>query len=109
MTAPIRDPMIDQMLERDGAYASINETRVEAMAAYLGALRGWRPSQLDVPLLFVRAGRPIPGLSADSDWQSSWDLAHTLVEVPGDHFTIVDDHAHLTAEAVEQWLGTTYG
>ncbi|MBB4689245.1 type I polyketide synthase [Amycolatopsis jiangsuensis] len=58
----------------------------------------WRGlPQLTVPTLLVRA---------TSAPDSRWDLAHdvTTVTVPGDHFTMMRDHAETTARAVEEWL-----
>jgi thioesterase domain-containing protein len=60
----------------------------------------------DVPTLLVRAGQPMGGPAAGGDWQPSWTLASqlTVVDVPGDHFTMMADHARATTQAVDGWL-----
>ncbi|WP_338047488.1 type I polyketide synthase [Nocardiopsis gilva] len=40
------------------------------------------------------------------DWQATWDGAAATVRVPGNHFTIVEQDAATTAQAIEEWLGT---
>jgi hypothetical protein len=39
-------------------------------------------------------------------WRTSREAPHDRVEVPGDHFTMLDDHVADTAAAVGKWLST---
>ena len=59
-----------------------------------------------IPTLLVRAGEPIAGESPDALKKSSWNLADrlTVVDVPGDHFTMMTDQTDTTARAVSDWL-----
>jgi thioesterase domain-containing protein len=60
----------------------------------------------DLPTLLVRAEEPLAGTPDTSDWKPSWDLSGdvTVVDVPGNHFTMMADHAAATARAVGDWL-----
>ena len=62
------------------------------MGGYLRMLSGWRPAPIDVPTLLIRAEDEAAG-------QAAWPLPHTVVTVPGDHFTLIEEHAPGTAEA----------
>jgi len=42
--------------------------------------------------------------SRDGDWRSYWDLPHSVLDVPGNHFTMMEDQAAGTARAVDEWL-----
>jgi thioesterase domain-containing protein len=39
-------------------------------------------------------------------WRAAREAPHDRVEVPGDHFTMLDDHVAETAAAVGKWLST---
>jgi len=100
----IRHGVIDGMLEREGAYVALSDARLTAMGAYLRLFGEWAPEEIAAPILLVRATEPLPGFSSDREWRSSWSSAHTVADAPGDHFTIMEEHADTTAEAVESWL-----
>jgi hypothetical protein len=70
------------------------------MAGYFELFAGWKPSRLASPTLFVRARDSLPG----TEPAPVWDLPHTEVTVPGDHVTVLEEHAHTTALAVHHWL-----
>jgi thioesterase domain-containing protein len=77
-----------------------------AMAHYF-ALDWASLEPTSLPTLLIRAGQPIARQgAAGGDWQPSWALASrlTVVDVPGDHFTMMADHARTTAGAVNDWL-----
>jgi hypothetical protein len=37
----------------------------------------------------------------------AWDVADTVVSVTADHFSILDEHAPMTAKLIEAWLPGT--
>ncbi|WP_192583293.1 hypothetical protein [Streptomyces albicerus] len=41
-----------------------------------------------------------------ADWRTSWPLPHEFVDVPGNHLTLLQEHARTTASAVREWIGT---
>ncbi|ATL32846.1 type I polyketide synthase [Streptomyces formicae] len=83
------------------------EAWITARARYAGF--DYSVPRLAAPTLLVRATEPVggPGAAApESDgWRVTWEQEHTLEEVPGDHFSMLEgDHAAHTARAVEDWL-----
>ncbi|MEO3852978.1 type I polyketide synthase [Streptomyces sp. B8F3] len=80
----------------------IDDTRLTAMGRYLELLHTLRPAPADVPTLLAAAQRPIPARPVP------WPLPHTEVVVPGDHFTLIEDHAATTAAAVSAWLSNVW-
>ncbi|MFF1698096.1 SDR family NAD(P)-dependent oxidoreductase, partial [Streptomyces sp. NPDC058257] len=75
---------------------------VTAMARYM--FLGLLPEPLKAPTLLVRAGEPIMEWTQEYDWRPSWKLEHTAIDVPGNHFTVMEEHSRSTARAVEEWL-----
>jgi acyl transferase domain-containing protein/NADP-dependent 3-hydroxy acid dehydrogenase YdfG/acyl carrier protein len=101
--AKILPQAIGGMLAQDDNYALISDRRLVAMGAYGRLLEESQPSEMKATALLVRATEPMGGM-AESDWESSWDFADRAVDVPGDHFTMMEDHAETTAGAVEDCL-----
>ncbi|MBP8532281.1 type I polyketide synthase [Streptomyces sp. MK37H] len=64
--------------------------------------------EIGAPTLLVRASEPLGGPDARPEgdgWRVVWEPPHTLEEVPGDHFSMLEgDNAAKTAQAVENWL-----
>jgi thioesterase domain-containing protein len=63
-------------------------------------------NRTDIPTLLVRAQELI-GAQPGEDWERfSWAYSTrvTVADVPGDHFTMMSDHAETTARAVNEWL-----
>ncbi|MFJ9431544.1 type I polyketide synthase [Streptomyces sp. NPDC101490] len=92
--------MTSDMLRRAAEFASDSTGRLTAMAGYFELFGGWRPARLTCPTLYVRARDPLPGTAP----APAWALPHTEVTVPGDHFTMLEEHARTTALAVHRWL-----
>jgi thioesterase domain-containing protein len=76
------------------------------MGAYGDLCRGWTPEPLSTPVLSVQAGRWIGEREADDWWRASIDIPRVVVEVPGDHFTLIGEHAESTARVVRDWLAS---
>ncbi|WP_435845428.1 SDR family NAD(P)-dependent oxidoreductase [Streptomyces hygroscopicus] len=45
-----------------------------------------------------------PELTGPDDWQTSWPQSYTVTQTPGDHFTLLEEHADKTAQVVLEWL-----
>ncbi|AZQ74390.1 SDR family NAD(P)-dependent oxidoreductase [Streptomyces luteoverticillatus] len=92
---------------------AVDDMSLAALGAYTRIARGWQPEPADVPTLLIRAGEPLPrppahgrpGTVSDEP-RTSWPMPHTAVDVPGDHWTMTEEHAHTTAQAIRAWLGT---
>ncbi|MEU7022620.1 type I polyketide synthase [Streptomyces sp. NPDC046203] len=93
--------MTTDMLRRAAEFASAEPDRLTAMAGYFELFDAWRPAPLACPTLYVRARDPLPGTVPAPEWS----LPHTALTVPGDHFTLLEEHARTTALAVHRWLG----
>ncbi|WP_093803833.1 type I polyketide synthase [Streptomyces sp. Wb2n-11] len=97
---PALSAMTAGMLDNSAQFASAETDRLTAMAGYLELYAGWKPTELTAPTLFVRAGERLPGIEA----AEPWSLPHSEITVPGDHFTVLEDHSRTTALAVHTWL-----
>ncbi|MER5972279.1 type I polyketide synthase [Streptomyces sp. NPDC002055] len=97
---PALSAMTAGMLENSAQFASAETDRLTAMAGYLELYAGWKPTALTAPTLFVRAGDRLPGIEA----ADPWSLPHSEITVPGDHFTVLEDHSRTTALALHTWL-----
>jgi acyl transferase domain-containing protein/thioesterase domain-containing protein/acyl carrier protein len=102
----ILSELADEMLEKDGDHLTIDDVRLTAMGAYLRLFSDWEPAKITAPTLLVRAADQMSGFSADREWRASRDATHAVVEVPGDHFTLMEKDAGSTAQAVQDWLTT---
>ncbi|GAA0461403.1 hypothetical protein GCM10009544_24900 [Streptomyces stramineus] len=92
---------------------AVDDVSVAALGAYTRMARGWRPEPTDVPTLLLRAAEPPPrppargGPGTRAGYRrASWPVPHTAVDVPGDHWSMAEEHARTTAEAIRAWLGT---
>ncbi len=83
------------LLERESLFGPFTGTRLSAMGQYLRLLGGYPPPAITVPVLFVR---PEGSAGLRPEWP-------TVLNVPGDHFTMVREHAGDTVHAIEEWLG----
>jgi acyl transferase domain-containing protein/acyl-CoA synthetase (AMP-forming)/AMP-acid ligase II/thioesterase domain-containing protein len=79
------------------------QTALLTAGAYLRLLGGWHVTPLATPSLLVAAGEPVAGMP--DDWRTTRTVPHTRVEVRGDHFTMLEEHAATTAAAIRQWTG----
>ncbi|MGW9212444.1 AMP-binding protein [Embleya sp. NPDC055664] len=92
--------MASDMLRQAAEFAATDPARLTAMARYFELFADWTPTPLACPTLYVRAEDPLP----DTDPAPKWGLPHTEVTVPGNHFTLLEHHAHTTAQAIHTRL-----
>ncbi|MGO4458456.1 SDR family NAD(P)-dependent oxidoreductase [Streptomyces sp. M-16] len=103
-----RDVMLRWAMDRSPVPP--DDTRLTAMGAYHRLLLGWTPRPTRAPVLHLRATLPMADWTdPDEDWRSVWDAAHTVTDVPGNHFTMMTEHAPATARAVDGWLDALFG
>ncbi|MEU2281909.1 type I polyketide synthase [Streptomyces sp. NPDC013178] len=84
-----------------------DDTALAAMGAYNRIFLGWDPEPVATPTLLVRALRPTPAMAASAeagDWRTSWPSAHDVMDVPGDHLTMMQEHAETTVSAILSWI-----
>ncbi|WP_344866773.1 SDR family NAD(P)-dependent oxidoreductase [Planomonospora alba] len=102
--------MAVNLLDREATFGRFDSARLSAMGRYIGMIHDFELRDLDAPILLVRPESWLGGVAGDvipdvGEWRTSWETAHTVLEVPGDHFTMVEDEAPATARAMEDWLG----
>jgi len=76
-----------------------------AMAHYSSL--DWRAlGETDIPTLLVRAENTLAGSADNKESKASWTFSTRVdvIDVPGDHFTMMGDYADTTARAVNEWL-----
>ena len=104
VSTDIVGPVIGALTETGAPDISISTTRLTAMGVHLKLLSNWRIQELTAPTLMVRCEEPLPGISDETEWRApAWNLADEI-EVPGDHFSMMQQHVTTTAKAVEDWL-----
>ncbi len=99
-------PMLITMQAADAGEMRIDNARLLAMGGYRRILADWAPAEIETPTVMVRASEPPWGATPaeESAWQASWNLSHTYADVPGNHFTMMTEHAASTARGVEEIL-----
>jgi acyl transferase domain-containing protein/NADPH:quinone reductase-like Zn-dependent oxidoreductase len=104
-------PLVTEFVtERAGEFELMDTTRLTAMGAYLDLFADWRPSMTVPGTVQLRPTSPVvtsTGAKLAMDW--IWPGEHTRVDVPGDHFTMLEEHAAASAVAVEEVLGGDRG
>jgi malonyl CoA-acyl carrier protein transacylase/thioesterase domain-containing protein/acyl carrier protein len=98
--------MAQAMYGRGDAAApeAINQTSLSAHVWTCALFEDWRPEPAPFPTLLVRASEPLTAGRTDFGWQTSLDHITTTVDVPGNHFTMADEHIGSTAETINAWL-----
>ncbi|WP_062212226.1 type I polyketide synthase [Streptomyces sp. NBRC 109706] len=86
---------------KDRLLGGDDDAWLTAMGRYMGF--DWTPSPVGAGTLLVRSSTPLDGFPT-TGWQATWKYPHDAVDVPGDHFTMMEDHADAAADAVDRWL-----
>ncbi|MFJ3934324.1 type I polyketide synthase, partial [Streptomyces sp. NPDC090029] len=98
------------LFSRREEFVSMDHVSLTAMGGYFEAFGDWEPLPVVTPTLFVRAADALPDVAgvplADGEWGPGWSLHDATVHAPGDHFTIMEEHAESTAGMVDEWLTT---
>ncbi|MEU5959352.1 type I polyketide synthase [Streptomyces sp. NPDC047525] len=95
--------LTDTMFGREGV--RVDDTRLTALGAYHRFTSAWRPRDLGVPTLLVRATEALGQWPEDESWQSTWPFPHDCADVPGNHFSMVQEHAAAVADRIHTWTG----
>ncbi|GAB3888385.1 hypothetical protein GCM10029964_055950 [Kibdelosporangium lantanae] len=79
-------------------------TWLSTVGAYIRLMDNWEPQRHNVRTALVRATDNLPDETSTQGVRVRWRLPHDVVDVPGDHFTMVDEHAETTAKALDTWI-----
>ncbi|QKV96588.1 acyltransferase domain-containing protein [Streptomyces sp. NA02950] len=96
--------MFQGMLDRESAFGGFSAARLAAMSRYSDLIVDCMPGALSAPVLFVRPTESFAEGAGTDDWRATWSGEHEQREVPGTHFTILEESATATARAVDGWL-----
>nr|WP_313956520.1 type I polyketide synthase [Streptomyces sp. SAJ15] len=100
----IQTNLSGKMFDREKMFGVVDEGRLTAMGGYLRLFSDWGPEPIGAPILAVKAEETFTGSEQTSDEEAAWGARVARIEVPGDHFTMMEDHAGATAGAVLDWL-----
>lgn len=107
-TAYIMPVMEQRSLELEQDFGRMSGVRLTAMAAYFSMFETWQPEPLKAPTLLVRAsecfGREAGEEPPAAEWQTQWPIPLDVVDVPGHHYSMIEQHADVTATAIHEWL-----
>jgi thioesterase domain-containing protein len=92
------------MKQQGGQLFELTDQRLTAMVAYREFLTGFEPGPLPAACLLINAADPMPGMINDEPGKAQWDGAQTVIDVPGNHFSMMEEHVLQTAQATEEWL-----
>ncbi|MDX8141337.1 type I polyketide synthase [Lentzea sp. BCCO 10_0061] len=94
--------------DREEAVGGIDDLRLTGMGCYFRVFADWEPQDTAVPTLFVRATESLQSVSGEGDagdaWRPSWTAPHVGVDVPGNHWSMMESHAAAGADAVRSWI-----
>ncbi|AYN31191.1 type I polyketide synthase [Streptomyces albus] len=101
--------MLGGMFDRESMFAHMDTDRLTAMSWYVALIGEWEPGPLECPVLLVRSSEPpVPPAPGEElrpeEWQTTWERAGTVLDVTGNHFTMMESFARSTAAATEDWL-----
>ncbi|WSN08772.1 SDR family oxidoreductase [Micromonospora sp. NBC_01699] len=101
------DVLLSGMFDREDQAVPLDGARLTAMGKYFRILDDYRAPRVAAPVLLVRASSPLGAAApAVGDWRSSWPGAHAVIDVDGDHFSMMEQHVATTATAVSDWLAS---
>ncbi|MGW1061347.1 type I polyketide synthase [Micromonospora rubida] len=101
------DVLLGGMFDREDQAVPMDGTRLTAMGKYFRILDDYRAPRVAARVLLVRASSPLGAAApAIGDWRASWPGAHAVIDVDGDHFSMMEQHVTTTATAVSDWLAS---
>jgi acyl transferase domain-containing protein/thioesterase domain-containing protein/aryl carrier-like protein len=96
--------VVEGIAQREDTFALMSDARLTAIGAHAMLLAGLRTDPIAAPTLLVRASDPLFTDAQGTAQHAYWDLRHEVIDVVGDHFTILEEHAGETARVVHEWL-----
>lgn len=109
-TKYIMPVMESKTLELEKKFGRMTGVRLTAMAAYFMMFELWQPTPLKARVLLVRASEAVGhdpsqgGQLPGEEWQTVWPVPIDIVDVPGDHYSMIEEHRDVTTAAIHDWL-----
>jgi thioesterase domain-containing protein len=97
--------LLGGLADRNSRFAAPGSAGLSAMAHCFDLMADWRPGPSPAPTVLLRAEEPLRPEQEGTDWRATWPGA-TVADVPGNHFTVTENHAPTTARALLGWLAT---
>jgi thioesterase domain-containing protein len=94
---------------REESFGLTTDDQLTAMACYFDHFKEWKPEPIQTPIVLIRSTEPIPewrehDLVDEAFWKAAWDMPLEILDVPGDHFTLMNQNAKTTASVLQEWL-----
>ncbi|WP_253774312.1 type I polyketide synthase [Goodfellowiella coeruleoviolacea] len=107
-TKYIMPVMEAKSFELEKRFGRMTGVRLTAMAAYFMMFELWQPAPLKARVLLVRASEAV-GHAPDQqppgeEWQTVWPIPLDIIDVPGDHYSMIEEHREVTSGAIHDWL-----
>jgi hypothetical protein len=99
--------VLAQLVGIDHAFVALTDSQLLAMGAYIGLFEDWVPQTLKVPSTLLRATSPLHTTLSYPVSIPVWKHATSEVELPGNHFSIIDSDAGTTARVLQEALGSS--
>ena len=86
----------------------IEDSVVIAGGGYVRIFDDWEPEPIAVPTALLRAGptRQMREIDPHRDWRPTWPLPHDVIDIAGDHGSVLGQDAATTAAVMRTWLRT---
>ncbi|TYB44472.1 type I polyketide synthase [Microbispora tritici] len=93
------------LFEVEEMFGGFDSARLSGMGCWFDMLPDLDIGTVSAPVLFAQCTESFLGTEPADGWQAtSWDAAHTVRQVQANHFTMIDERAHVTARVVDEWL-----
>ncbi|MGW0594866.1 acyltransferase domain-containing protein [Streptosporangium sp. NPDC002607] len=102
-TEVLRPRLWPALHARESVVDGLDWIRLSATSWYLDLLSSWRPRPTRVPSLLVRASAPL-GTVHDDAWRSTLPGMTDVIDGPGDHLSMLEQHIVETGGRVADWL-----
>ncbi|MFC3998998.1 alpha/beta fold hydrolase, partial [Nocardiopsis sediminis] len=98
-------PVIENgVVQREEQIGVMDGARLTAMGAYTRLFVDWRPERIAAPTVVLRPEKPVADRSGALLDPFGWAPPHTVVRVPGDHFTMLEEHVGSASAILHTWL-----
>jgi polyketide synthase 7 len=99
--------VLGEITARAREHEEIDDGDLLAMGTYLRLASEWTPGVVRAPALYLRAAVALAAVPDPQPLRAPFAEPPTVISLAADHFTIIEDHAHATASAIDAWIRDT--